>query len=137
VHPEIRASQFVDRFDEMNQAFEDAMVVGWERLEQQLVLPDPNDRHVLAAAIRGSAGIIVTNNTGDFPKEVLGQFDIEVTDADQFLLDQLDLAPQIIARVIEEQALDTRKPRLSPQDLLNRLHRAGVPNFVAEVRRLL
>lgn len=32
VHPEIPASQFVDRFDEMNQAFEDALVAGWERL---------------------------------------------------------------------------------------------------------
>jgi hypothetical protein len=55
VHPEIPAPQFVDRFDQMNAAFEDELVAGWERLENQLVLPDPNDRHVLAAAIRGSA----------------------------------------------------------------------------------
>jgi predicted nucleic acid-binding protein len=67
VHPEIRVPQFVSRFDQMTAAFEDVLVVGWERLEHDLVLPDPNDRHVLAAAIRGSAGIIVTNNTKDFP----------------------------------------------------------------------
>lgn len=137
VHPEVPASQFVDRFDQMNAAFEDALVVGWEKLEQQPVLPDANDRHVLAAAVRGSAGIIVTNNTSDFPPAVLQEFDIEVTDADQFLLDQLDLAPQVIANVIREQAGDTRNPSLAPQDLLSRLARAGVPGFVDELRRLL
>ena len=137
VHPEIPAPQFVDRFDQMNAAFEDALVAGWERLENQLVLPDPNDRHVLAAAIRGSAAVIVTNNTRDFPKELLPEFDIEVTEADQFLLDQLDLAPQVVATVIREQAGDTRSPSLSPQDLLSRLALASVPTFVDEVRRLL
>ena len=60
-----------------------------------------------------------------------------MTDADQFLLDQLDLAPQVIATVIREQAGDTRRPSLSPQDLLSRLALASVPTFVDEVRRLL
>jgi hypothetical protein len=118
VHPEVSVPQFIDRFDQMNAAFEDALVVGWESLEHDLVLPDRNDRHVLAAAIRGSAGIIVTNNTRDFPAAALQEFDIEVTDADAFLLDQLDLAPQVVATVIREQAGDTRNPILSPDDLL-------------------
>jgi hypothetical protein len=60
-----------------------------------------------------------------------------VTDADQFLLDQLDLAPQVIATVIREPAGDPRSPSLSPDDLLNRLNRASLPNFVGAVRRLL
>jgi hypothetical protein len=137
VHPEVSVPQFIDRFDQMNAAFEDALVVGWESLEHDLVLPDRNDRHVLAAAIRGSAGIIVTNNTRDFPAAALQEFDIEVTDADVFLLDQLDLAPQVVATVIREQAGDTRNPILSPDDPLNRLHRASLPTFVDEVRRLL
>ncbi len=136
-HPEIPAPQFVDRFDQMNAAFEAALVAGWERLENQLVLTGPNDRHVLAAAIRGSAGSIVPNNTRDFPAAALQEFDIEVTDPDQFLLDQLDLAPQVIATVIREPAGDTRRPSLSPQDLLSRLALASVPTFVDEVRRLL
>ncbi|MHB1640184.1 MAG: hypothetical protein ACYCUD_10170 [Candidatus Dormibacteria bacterium] len=92
---------------------------------------------MLAAAIRGSAGIIVTNNRKDFPAASVAEFDIEVTDADAFLLDQLDLAPQLVVNVIQEQAGDTRNPALSVEDLLNRLRRASVPMFVDEVRRLL
>ena len=137
VHPEIPSEQFLDRFAAMAAAFEDALVVGWERFEPGLVLPDPDDRHVLAAAIRGSAGIIVTNNREDFPATAVAEFDIEVSDADAFLLDQLDLAPQVVVNVIQEQAGDTRNPALSVADLLNRLRRASVPMFVDEVRRLL
>jgi hypothetical protein len=47
----------------MREAFDDAMVTGWEELEPGLLLPDEDDRHVLAAAIRGGAqGIITANN---------------------------------------------------------------------------
>src|SRR5690349_14525456 len=41
------------RFAFMRQAFSDALVTGWERREAGLALPDPDDRHVVAAAIRG------------------------------------------------------------------------------------
>ena len=40
-------------------------------LADRLNLPDPDDRHVVAAAIRCQAAVIVTSNVKDFPKEIL------------------------------------------------------------------
>lgn len=67
-------------------------VDGWEALEDTLTLPDPDDRHVVAAAVGGRADAIVTANTRDYPSEVLGRLNIEVVHPHAFWLDQLDLA---------------------------------------------
>ena len=61
----------------MNEAVRDCLVTGYEDLIDSLTLPDPDDRHVLAAAIRAGASVIVTYNLKDFPAATLAQFDIE------------------------------------------------------------
>ena len=71
-------------------------VTGYEHLIPGLVLPDPKDRHVLAAAIRGGASVIVTCNLADFPQHVLGEFDIEAQHPDEFVLHLFDLAPGLV-----------------------------------------
>lgn len=55
VHPEIDEARVDARITAMTDAFDDAMVVGWEQASAGLDLPDPDDRHVLAAAIKGGA----------------------------------------------------------------------------------
>lgn len=62
----------------MNDAIPDSVVTGYESLIPSLDLPDPDDRHVLAAAIAGHADAIVTYNLDDFPQTKLDQFNIEV-----------------------------------------------------------
>lgn len=71
----------------------DALVTGYEDLIPGLQLPDPDDRHVLAAAIRGHAGVIVTMNLRDFPPDVLIPFGIDAQHPDEFVLHLLGLAP--------------------------------------------
>ncbi|SHH08154.1 PIN domain-containing protein [Flavobacterium micromati] len=56
------------RVQRANNAFPDALVPNYEGLIGNLTLPDENDRHVLAAAIKSNADVIVTNNLKDFPK---------------------------------------------------------------------
>jgi hypothetical protein len=77
----------------MDRAALDALVVGYENLIPKLTLPDENDRHVLAAAIRGKAQVIVTMNLKDFPAEVLQKYDMEAQHPDEFILRLIDLAP--------------------------------------------
>jgi hypothetical protein len=59
IHPGLDAGK---RFTSMREAFGDALVTGWEELEPAIRLPDQDDRHVVAAAIRGGADAIVTAN---------------------------------------------------------------------------
>ena len=75
----------------MEDAIPDCLVSGYEHLIEGLKLPDPDDRHVLAAAITGHAAAIVTWNEKDFPREVLDPFGIEVQTPDEFVLNQLML----------------------------------------------
>src|SRR5215467_10983832 len=84
--------QIGHRLDQMNEAFPDAQVVGYEALIAQMT-NHPKDRHDLAAAVRGGAEILVTENLRDFPDDAVSPFAVEVVSQDTFLLDQLDLAP--------------------------------------------
>jgi len=93
VHPQLDEPRVNARIAAMTGAFDDALVVGWEQTCAGLDLPDPDDRHVLAAAIKGAAQFLVTFNIKDFPDDCLTTTDIEVVHPDEFLLDQLDLHP--------------------------------------------
>jgi hypothetical protein len=76
----------------MNRAVRNCLVTGYEPLADALDLPDPGDRHVLAAAIKARAQVIVTHNLKDFPSTVLGKWEMEAKSADDFILDQIDLS---------------------------------------------
>jgi hypothetical protein len=125
------------RFADMQDAFSDALVTGWEELQAGISLPDQDDRHVVAAAIRAGAQAIVTANVNDFPATALDPLGLQAIHPDDFLLDQLDLSPPTILQVIREQAQHTRRPPLTPLDLAATIGRAGVPRFADELLRLM
>lgn len=81
------------RAQKANLAFPDALVINYRSLIDQLQLPDPKDCHVLAAAIKTNANIIVTNNLKDFPEDYLDSFGLKAKNADDFLTDIIDLNP--------------------------------------------
>lgn len=134
IHPDADTGK---RFADMQEAFGDALVVGWEGLLAGISLPDPDDCHVVAAGILGGAQAIVTANLTDFPAAALGPLGLQAIHPDDFLLDQLDLSPPTILQVIREQAQHTRRPPLTSQDLATVLSRAGVPRFAHELLRLM
>jgi predicted nucleic acid-binding protein len=133
LHPELSAEQIEYRFGCMAKAFQDASVSGWESLEGSIVLPDENDRHVVACALVAGADAIVTNNVRDFPDKALAPLSIEVIRLDDFLLDIFDLAPEEFAAVIREQVNDAMHPPLSATDVLSNLAAAGAPETAAEL----
>ncbi|WP_025159148.1 PIN domain-containing protein [Leifsonia aquatica] len=124
------------RIGAMKQYFTDAMVTGYELLVPRMTNHE-KDRHVLAAAVRGGAEVLVTFNMRDFPAESLAPFDLDVVHPDDFLLDQLDLfyAPTLRALVELVDAYDS--PAMTVDDLLLALTRAGVPRFAEAARARL
>jgi predicted nucleic acid-binding protein len=69
----------------MDRHVPECLVTGYEPLISTLTLPDPDDRHILAAAIHGRAEVIVTFNLGDFPTAVLGPHNVEAIHPDEFV----------------------------------------------------
>jgi len=86
---------------EMRTNFEDAEVVGWEGLEGTYGLPDPDDEHVLAAAVVGGAGAIVTHNRKDFPRGKMPH-GLEVLSPADFALSTVSLKPDLAWQAVQK-----------------------------------
>jgi len=104
----------------MKSSFDDALVEGWEPLEGTLELPDPDDEHVLAAAIVGSAGAIVTNNDKDFPASRVPKH-IQILKPAQFAADTVAVDPERALRAVEAMATRRTKPPESVDQVLQNL----------------
>lgn len=115
----------------------DAKVSGYESLIDGLNLPDPDDRHVLAAAIRCNANAIVTFNLKDFPKQALVQFGIEAIHPDDFIFYQIDMAPAACCKAIRSQRLALKNPEVDIDTLLATLQKLQLPQSVSKLRELV
>jgi hypothetical protein len=115
-------------------AVPDARVTGHERLIERFELPDPEDRHVLAAAVWIGAQATVTFNLEDFPAVALEPLGIEAKHPDDFLVEALDLAPGAIAAAVNEQAATLKHPVRTVTEPLDTLQRQGLPLAVARLR---
>jgi len=118
----------------MNDAVPDCLVTGHKRLINAIQLPDADDRHVLAAAIKAGAQAIVTFNLRDFPAQSLEPYGIEAVHPDDFVLDLLDLAAGAVCRVVIEQAAALKNPPRSVPELLDTLRAQGLTQSVARLR---
>lgn len=134
--PQLKREQLERTRELMNMAVRDVLVDGHHPLMADLDLPDPDDRHVLAAAIRCGAQSIVTHNLKDFPREKLEPYGVEAVHPDAFVLDLIDLAPGAVLVVTQEQAAALKNPPMSLDEVLDILERNGIPRSVAELRRL-
>lgn len=126
----VRARKRVTR---MREHFPDALVEHYEDLIPSMTC-DPKDRHVAAAAVRSNAELIVTFNLKDFPVTALRAYDLEAISPDDFLLDQLDLFPEITLDCLRRQATDYENPKVTIAELLDALDNLGLPLFVQAVR---
>jgi hypothetical protein len=81
-------------------------------------LPDPEDRHVLAAAIKAGADAIVTFNLKDFPNNVLSKYNIEAVHPDEFIYSQIDLSPVLVCSAIKRQRESLKNPSKSKDEFL-------------------
>lgn len=118
----------------MGTAVRDWKVIGYEPLVDALKLPDPDDRHVLAAAIRARAQVIGTSNLRDFPAADVDVWDIEAKSPDDFMRDQVSLDRAAVYAAVQQIADSWRNPPGSVDDVLDRLERNGLAVTAAELR---
>ena len=97
--------------DQMRTAFDDALVSGWEALDGTYGLPDPDDEHVVAAAVVGNAGVIVTDNLKDFPAGRVPSH-INVITGSEFAENTADVNPEAAVRAL---VAISKRHKLTPQ----------------------
>jgi hypothetical protein len=110
----------------MDRAIPGGLVTGYEHLIEGLDLPDPDDRHVLAAAICCGASVIVTFNQSDFPATTLTPLGIEAQHPDTFVGGLLDLDPAIVVTAARKQRANLVNPPMDADRFLNMLYRQGL-----------
>ncbi len=132
--PDLTRAQLERTCQLMNLHVPDALVTGYEQLIPALTLPDPNDRHVLAAAIRGGASVIITNNLRDFPEDVLEKYEIDVQTPDEFIVHLIGLYPAEVSAAAEEHRTSLRNPSMSREEYLEMLRRQGLIETVNALR---
>ncbi len=128
--PDIRRENLEKTKQAMNQFFPDAMVYTFEDIIDTIELPDENDRHILAAAIKCKADLIVTFNLKDFPQHYLNQFDIIVVHPDMFLLNLLELDEKRVIIGFENQLASLRDPPKTKTQLKAILKKCGLTKSV-------
>jgi predicted nucleic acid-binding protein len=118
----------------MNTSVLDCLVSGYEHLIEIINLPDPDDRHVLAAAIHARADAIITFNLKDFPRDELARFNVEPMHPDDFIRYQLDLKAASVLIAVGNIRQRLKKPPMTGGEYLDTLERQGLPKTVAALR---
>jgi hypothetical protein len=115
----------------MDDAVLDCIVTGYASLIEGLILPDPDDRHVLAAAIVAGADAIVTFNLKDFPEGELSKFGIDALHPDDFVVAQIGINHAAVCAAAKRQRERLRNPPKSVVEFLDSLSIQGLPQTVA------
>jgi predicted nucleic acid-binding protein len=129
--------EILKRVEKANRAFPDALVKNYESLIDSLDLPDPKDRHVLAAAIKTNANLIVTNNLKDFPVDILESYGMSAKSVDDFLTDIIDLNHEKAIEAFRKLVINRRNPDLDEYEVLDALRRNGLTETADYLHALL
>lgn len=120
----------------MNSKVRDCLVDGYQELTQVLFLPDPNDRHVLAAAIYANCSVIVTYNIKDFPKVTLDKYGMEAQHPDEFIMHLIDLAPEKVYEAVKRHRLTLKSPPKTVDEYLKTLAQQNLTSLVGQLELL-
>jgi predicted nucleic acid-binding protein len=134
--PDLNADRLARLRVLMNENAPDSLVVDFEDLIPTLELPDPDDRHVLAAAIISEAKIIVTFNLKDFPASILARHGMVAQHPDLFVSDLLDRYPQQVLQAVETILSRLKNPPQTFDNYLETLANQGLLSSVTMLRDL-
>ena len=132
--PDLERSQLERTRKLMNAHVLDCLVTNYEGLISRLELPDPHDRHVLAAAIKARADLIVTFNLSDFPERVLNEYGIKVQHPDFFIHTLIEQDVEAVCTAVKRQREDLKKPPFTAEQLLNVFEKQGLVQTARALR---
>ena len=132
--PELDREKLARTQDLMNSAVRDCLVEGYEPFIETIELPDPDDRHVVAAAIKAGADVIVTYNLKDFPEASLAPHGIEAQHPDEFLSHALDLSRGTVCESVKKCRGRNKKPPFSVEEYLTLMEKRELTHFVSALR---
>lgn len=132
--PDLKPEQLERTRTLMNAHVRDCLIEGYEPLITGLTLPDPDDRHVLAAAIHARADVIVTYNLKDFPSDALKPYGLEARHPDDFVAHLIDLDPETVSAAANACHRRLKNPPKTSQEYLTILSSQNLPRTVAFLR---
>ncbi|POQ98381.1 toxin-antitoxin system, toxin component, PIN family protein [Alkalispirochaeta sphaeroplastigenens] len=135
--PDLTRQQLERTRDLMNESVLDSVVTDYEQFIPAIHLPDENDRHVVAVAVRCGASVVVTYNSKDFPPGELMKYDLEAVHPDAFLIQQFHLSEAKLVGSARKVRNRLKNPPLSAEDYLSTLEKQGLPQTVALLRSFL
>ncbi|KQQ40105.1 toxin-antitoxin system, toxin component, PIN family protein [Duganella sp. Leaf126] len=133
--PDLNAGQLNRTRQLMNAHVRDSLVSGFDYLILSVSLPDPADRHVVAAAIHCGAALIVTFNLKDFPQTALLPYQLAAQHPDDFIIDLLDLHTAAVLQAVANHRRSLKNPPKTASEYLDTLLAQGLTQTVAGLRR--
>lgn len=128
--PEVQAWKLQRVEELMNKALPAALLSSNEAIGEGIHLPDPDDVHVVAAALSARADFIVTANLRDFPEQILAQHGVRAISPSDFLIRLLMEQPALVHQALQIQIERYRNPPIEMAQLLHQLARQGADEFV-------
>ncbi len=135
IRPDLTIKQLTRTKNLMNSHVRDCLVTNYGKIIYTLILPDENDRHVLAAAIRCKADLILTFNLRDFPYAILSKYGIEAISPDVFLSELFETKADDINLAFERQLKSLKNPPKTREELSNTLEANGLRETVIKLRK--
>lgn len=135
--PDLTLTQLTRTRQLMDSHVLEAIVEGYEHRIDKLTLPDPDDRHVLAAAIESRSSLIITWNTTDFPDTHIDQYGVTAITPDEFILDQIELSPDMVSQAVRRHKDSLRNPAFTWREYFEMLERQGLTQSVELLRKLI
>ena len=133
----VQENEALKRTKKVNEAFPDELVENYEPLIETLKLPDNKDKHILAAAIKTNASLIVTNNLKDFPKDYLSSFGLSAKCADDFFTDIIDLNHEKSIKAFRHLVINKKNPPFNEFQVLDIFRSNGLKDTADYLHSLI
>ncbi len=131
---DLKEEQLLKTVKAMNIAFPDAQVDYFNDLIPSITLPDKNDRHVVACAIKCNADYIVTFNSKDFPKSQISKFDLEIKEPDELISDLIETNSELVCIAFNKMVDRLKNPPKNRNEVLETLAKCGLKNSAKKIK---